>query len=116
MCGLRGVRGGDQLDKASAKLAEFSCTGEHISEIVLTLNRAGGDKVEYMRYTLRDAIVSSVQVSGTTGTTGGAALPVEEVQFNYGEIEWEYTQQKRADGTGGGKVASGWSLEKNKKI
>ncbi|GAI77194.1 unnamed protein product, partial [marine sediment metagenome] len=47
---------------------------------------------------------------------GGETLPLEEVSFNYGKIEWTYTQQKRADGSGGGNVAAGWDLEKNVKV
>ena len=41
-------------------------------------------------------------------------FPSEEIEFNYGKIKWTYTQQKRADGTGGGNVAGGWDLIGNK--
>jgi type VI secretion system secreted protein Hcp len=102
------------LDKASPKLAVACADGTHISEVVLELCRAGGDKLKYMEYKLSDCIVSSVRPGGSA--QGGETLPLEEVSFNYGKIEWIYTQQKRADGTGGGNVAAGWDLEKNVKI
>ena len=102
------------LDKASPKLAVACADGTHISEVVLELCRAGGDKVKYMEYKLSDCIVSSVRPGGSS--QGGEALPLEEVSFNYGKIEWTYTQQKRADGSGGGNVAGGWNLETNTKI
>jgi type VI secretion system secreted protein Hcp len=102
------------LDKASPKLAVACADGTHIAKVVLELCRAGGDKVKYMEYKLSDCIVSSVRPGGSS--QGGEALPLEEVSFNYGKIEWTYTQQKRADGSGGGNVAGGWDLEKNVKI
>jgi type VI secretion system secreted protein Hcp len=102
------------LDKASPKLALACADGTHIKEITLELCRAGGDKLKYMEYKLGDAIVSSVRPGGSAG--GSETLPLEEVSFNYGKIEWTYTQQKRADGSGGGNVAAGWDLEKNAKM
>jgi type VI secretion system secreted protein Hcp len=102
------------LDKASPKLALACAGGTHIKEVVLELCRAGGDKVKYMEYKLSHAVISSVRPGGSA--QGGEALPLEEVSFNYGKIEWTYVQQKRADGSGGGQVAAGWDLETNKKV
>jgi len=99
------------LDKASPKLALACADGTHIKSIVLELCRAGGDKVKYMEYKMSNCIVSSV----TTGGSGGAE-PSESIAFNFGKIEWTYTQQKRADGAGGGNVAAGWDLQSNKKV
>lgn len=102
------------LDKASPLLAEKCCSGEHIKEVKLSLNRAGGDKVQYMEYKLQHVLVTTVSPGGSS--QGKETLPLEEIAFRYGKIEWTYTQQKLADGTGGGQVASGWDLTSNKKI
>jgi type VI secretion system secreted protein Hcp len=102
------------LDKASPKLALACADGTHIKEVILELCRAGGDKVKYMEYKLSNCIISSYRPGGSA--QGGEALPLEEVSFNYGKMEWTYTQQKRADGSGGGQVAAGWDLEANKKV
>ena len=102
------------LDKASPKLALACADGMHIKQVTLELCRAGGDKAKYMEYKLTNCVVSSHQDSGSTH--GADNLPTESVSFNYGKIEWTYTQQKRADGSGGGQVAAGWDLEKNKKV
>jgi type VI secretion system secreted protein Hcp len=102
------------LDKASPKIAVACADGTHISEIILELCRAGGDKVKYMEYKLSNCILSSVRPGGSS--QGGESLPLEEVSFNFGKIEWTYTQQKRADGSGGGNVAAGWDLQKNAKV
>jgi type VI secretion system secreted protein Hcp len=102
------------LDKASPKLAELCCTGKHIPTIKIELCRAGGDKLKYMEYKLTNSIVSSVRPGGAS--QGGDEVPLEEVNFNFGKIEWTYIKQKRADGAGGGQVAAGWDLEKNAKV
>ncbi|MBW2740233.1 MAG: type VI secretion system tube protein Hcp [Deltaproteobacteria bacterium] len=102
------------LDKASPKLSLACADGTHISEVVLELCRAGGQKLKYMEYKLTDCIVSSSRTGGSS--QGGETLPLQEISFNYGKIEWTYTQQQRAGGGGGGNVAAGWNLETNTKV
>lgn len=102
------------IDKASVKLAEACCSGKHFGRVTMELCRAGGDKMTYMEVKLSNAIVSSVRPGGSAGDSED--VPREEVAFNFGKIEWKYTQQKRADGTGGGSVAAGWDLQKNVKV
>lgn len=98
------------LDKASPKLYEACCTGKHIKEITLELCRSGGDKVKYMEVKLEQVLVSSISPSGEAGE----GFPSEQVSLSYGKIKWTYTQQKRADGAGGGNVSAGWDLTANK--
>jgi type VI secretion system secreted protein Hcp len=102
-----------QLDKASPKIYEHCSSGQHIKSVVVEMCRAGGDKVKYMEYKMGDVIISSVRPGGSA--KGADAVPSEEVSFNYGKINWTYTQQKRADGSGGGNVTGGWDLSANKK-
>ncbi len=102
------------LDKATPKLAEACCTGKHIPSVIVEVCRAGGSKVKYMEYKMTNAIVSSISAGGAAN--GGDEVPVEQVSFNFGKIEWTYTQQKRSDGSGGGNVSAGWDLEKNVKV
>jgi len=99
------------LDKASPKLVLYCCQGEHIKEVRIELCRAGGDKQKYMEYKLSDVIVSSVKPSA--GTMSGQPLPLEEVSFNYGKIEWTYTIIG-ADGLPSGNVIAQWDLVANK--
>ena len=100
------------LDKASPKLYEHCCNGKHIKEITMEVCRAGGDKVKYFEVKLEESIVASVKPGGSS--KGAESVPLEEVAFDYGKIKWTYTQQKRADGSGGGNVSGGWDATANK--
>jgi type VI secretion system secreted protein Hcp len=117
------------IDKASPKLYEAVSTGKHIPKVVVELMRAsGGSPVKYLEIKMTDVIISNVSSAGRGGQAPPAhpsppilqnlAKPVasplltESVSFNYGSIQWTYTQQKRSDGSGGGNVAGGWNLSK----
>ena len=100
------------LDKTTPKLNLFCCNGTHIKKIELELCRATGDKQLYYKITMGDCIITGVRPGGSA--KGGDTLPVEEVSFNYGDIEWEYTQTDHKTGKPSGKVASKWSLVQNK--
>lgn len=97
------------VDLASPVLLQRCCDGTHIPTLTLTLVRSGGDsKVPFMVYTLTNLVVSDVSYNGSKD-----GLPMESVSFNYGKIEWVYTQQKRAGGGGGGNTTGSWNLETN---
>lgn len=102
------------LDKASAKIYETCSSGKHIKNVAIEMCRAGGDKVKYMEIKMEEVIISSARPGGSS--KGEFGFPVEEVGFNYGKIKWTYTQQKRADGSGGGNVTGGWDLTANKVV
>jgi len=100
------------LDKASPKLALACCNGEHIASIKMELCRATGNKSKYMEYDLSDVIISSARPGGSA--QGGEALPLEEVSFNYGKIEWIYTESDHKTGKPKGDVKAHWDLVTNK--
>jgi type VI secretion system secreted protein Hcp len=97
------------IDLASPVLLQRCSDGTHIPSLTLTLVRSGGDnKVPFMTYTLTNLVVSNVSYGGSKD-----GLPQESVSFNYGKIDWVYTQQKRAGGGGGGNTTGSWNLETN---
>ena len=102
-----------QLDKASPKLFQACCTGEHISDVTVELCKAGGDKQKYMTYKMTDVIVSSVRPGGSTG--GGDALPLEEVSFRFSKVTLEYIPIDKT-GKPQGQIPAGWDLAQNKKV
>jgi len=91
------------IDKATPKLFESLATGKHIAEAKIVVRSTGGNPVEYLKYTLRDVMISSY----STGGSSGDDRPTESISFNYGKIEVEYTEIK-ADGTPGKVTVQGW--------
>jgi type VI secretion system secreted protein Hcp len=100
------------LDKSSPKIALACCNGTHIKEVKLELCRAGGEKTKYMEYKLSDAIITSARPGGSS--QGGETLPLEEVSFSYGKIEWTYTATDAKTGAASGDVKANWDLTANK--
>ncbi len=99
------------LDKASPKLALAVCNGQRIPEITIELARASGDKQKYMVYVMTDVIVTSVNPDGNT--QGANERPLEEVSFNYGKIQWTYTETDASTGASKGDVTTYWDLAAN---
>ena len=76
------------IDKASPKLALLCATGQHIPTLTLTVQRPGSSSLPYFEIKLTDAIVTSVQHSGSGGDN---VLPTEKVSFDYRRVELKYT-------------------------
>lgn len=102
------------LDKASPKLALFCCARTPVTSATLELIWVGGANTIYLRYTLRDCIISSVKPSGGKGVTD--VLPMEEVSFNYGKIEWDYIVANTASGDVILSVHETWNVAANTPI
>jgi type VI secretion system secreted protein Hcp len=100
------------LDKSTPLLALAVCDGRHISKIEVELCEAGGNKHSYMKYTMENVIISSVTPGGGKGSD---TKPLEEVAFNFGKINWDYTPMD-ASGNPGSPQRSGWNLETNVKV
>lgn len=101
-------------DASSAALFKSSCQGSHIKEAILSVNRADGKggKVEYLKYTLGDVVISSYQVSGSDG--GG--VPVESFALNFANIKIEYKPTDPATGEAKGSKSGGWDVAANKPL
>lgn len=94
------------IDKATPKLFESLATGKHITEAKIVVRSAGGNPVEYLKYTLKDIMVSSY----STGSSG-KDRPTESVSFSYGKVEVEYTELN-PDGTPKQVIVQGWDAVK----
>ncbi len=101
------------LDKASATLRQYCALGTAIDTATLSCNKQAGDKkVEYMKITLHNTVVTSVQLSGSGGST--EPMP-ESITFNFAGIEYDYTQQSDT-GDAMGIVHFGRDIQKNANI
>jgi type VI secretion system secreted protein Hcp len=82
------------VDKATPKLMEACATGKHVKEIKLTAARStdgkGGKPQDYFIITMSDVMVTSYSVG-----SGGDALPMEAVSFNFAKVKVEYFRAGR---------------------
>ena len=51
------------VDKASPNLMKFCLTGKHLDEVVLTARKRGEDPIDYIKITLKNCMISSVDHS-----------------------------------------------------
>lgn len=99
------------VDKSSAKLFEAVAKGTSIKAVKIEATTSyGGDKrVVYLKYELKDAIVTSYQLSG-----GGDSPPNESFSINFSEVKKTYTQHDK-QGKSKGNVEMNWKVEEGTK-
>lgn len=97
------------VDSSSTALIVAACKGTHIKEAKLTVRKAGDKPLEYIKITLNDIIVSSVQ----TGGSGGEDRLTENVVLNFAKFKVEYTIQAKEGGAGATSTAA-WDIPANK--
>src|SRR5437870_4924187 len=85
------------LDVATNTLLKYCWSGKQIQKATLTCCRpsGAGDKkpVEYLKVIMEHVIIANFTVSGGPGD-----LPVENLALHYGIIQYNYVDQKGADG------------------
>jgi type VI secretion system secreted protein Hcp len=98
------------IDKSSPNLMLYCSNGSQYKEAKLTIRKAGGkEPLEYLIFTFKDVIVSSL----STGGSGGEDRLTENVSLNFREVRVDYQAQK-PDGTkDGGPVKYGWNVAEN---
>ena len=98
-------------DKSTPDLLLSCAMGKHIGEAILTVRKAGGEPLEYLKVTMEDILVTSVQ----TGGSGGEDRLTENVSMNFAKVKVDYTEQA-AKGGAAAKPKMGWDIAANKKI
>ena len=92
------------VSSASPALFKAAATGEHIKKAVLFVRKAGGEQQDYLKVTLQDVLVSSLQ---TRSLNDGN--PLEELSFRFSRIEEEY-RPTLGDGSLGDPLTSAWNV------
>lgn len=95
-------------DKASPVLAKKCAQGVHFKEAVLTARKAGEGQKDFLKITMKEVFVTSVQPSGSS-----AGDVMESVSMSYGEVEFAYKPQDDKGGLGG-EVKFGWNVKTTK--
>jgi type VI secretion system secreted protein Hcp len=99
------------LDSASPKLMLACCQGTHYDEATLTVRKAGGNPVEYIKLKLQEVLISAV----STGGSGGEDRLTENVTLNFAKFNLDYTPQD-AKGAAGTAIPAGWDVAQNAKL
>lgn len=101
------------VDKASPKLMIACCTGQHIKDAVLTCRKVDGSGgVDFLKITLTDVLVSSVQPQGSNQDD----TPRESVSLAFAAYKVEYQEQDNKGAKKGGVVDAKFSIQQNKKL
>lgn len=79
--------------KATPKLVQAICNGDHIPTATLTLRKAGGKQLEYLVYEFKDLTVSSY----SSGASGDQV--VDNFSFGFASVKSKYKEQL-PDGNG----------------
>ena len=97
------------VDRSSPNLMKFCLTGKHIPEAKLTVRKAGGSPLEYLKITMTDVVITNVQPSGSSSEE----RIKEKVSLSFAKVKQEYTVQNQQGGSGGA-VTAGYDIKLNK--
>ena len=97
-------------DTSSPVLFQKCSSGEHLKEGLITLRKAGGTQLEYLKIKLTDVLISSVQYSGSSQ---GDDVPTESISINFSKIEMDYQPQGPDGKAEGGAIHGGWDVKQN---
>jgi type VI secretion system secreted protein Hcp len=87
------------LDQASNKLLRLCATGEHIKEAVLTVRKAGKEQLEYLKITMQECLITSVQTGEFVADNDDRLK--ETVGINFAKVSFEYWPQTGEGSLGG---------------
>jgi type VI secretion system secreted protein Hcp len=89
-----------RVDSASTALMGALRTNEQIQKAVLTIRKAGNKALEYLKVTIEQGRVMSINLDA--GDANGGADVLERVSFSFNKIEVEYVPQNKDGRPGGG--------------
>jgi len=93
------------LDKTTPFLCDHCASGDILKEVYILYDKPVGDKQDdYFRVYLKDALITSVQLSGSNEN------PSESVSFAFQAVEVAYRAEKD-DGSLDGAIPKGYDLE-----
>src|SRR4051812_40353498 len=76
------------VDKSSPTLFKAVATGKHFPTVTITLRKAGGHPIDYLKLNM-----DTVIVSGVTNVKGNDPKPSEQVSLSFKKVEVEYKEQ-----------------------
>ena len=98
-----------KVDRSSAILLSLCCKGEHVPKALITVRKAGGSPLEYLKVHLEKVLVSGY----STGGKQTADELTETLTLNFAKARLEYTPQTD-NGIGAPSIIKGWDIAANK--
>lgn len=95
-----------QIDRASPNLMRYCLTGRHIPEVILTVRKAGGAPLDFLKITMGDVVVMSVQPMVFDGNY------IEHVSLSFSRVKQEYVLQSEI-GASAGTVTASFDIKEN---
>lgn len=95
-------------DKASPVLMKMCCTGHHFRSAVLTVRKAGGKALDYLRLKLSNGLITSVSLGGEPDDD----RLTETIMLSFESFTYEYVPQAK-DGGAQGLIPASWNIAKN---
>ncbi|MFN9993051.1 MAG: Hcp family type VI secretion system effector [Phycisphaerales bacterium] len=102
-----------RVDKSSPVLFMKCATGEHIKSALLTVRKAGGSQLEFVKVTIDDVVISEFK-SGSENKSD--EVPMETVELQFTQIKFEYQAQDAKGAASGGPVSGSWNVKTNKSV
>lgn len=96
------------IDKSSPNILQYCLTGKHISEAALTVRKAGGSPLDYLKITLQELIITRVQSVGYYRMRS----PREKIALSFTRLKFDYFAQN-AQGNALGTVSIGYDIKAN---
>ena len=99
-----------KADASTPLLVQACAAGQHCKDGILTVRKAGGTQLEFLKLALKLVFVTDFQQEGNPK---GDDIPLERVTVTVGSIVVQY-QQQGADGKAlGGPLLASWTQVKN---
>ncbi len=83
------------IDRATPNLAGYAFRGQHIPKALLTMRKAGGVPLEYLRITMYDVVITHVE------PVAGEGVALEHVRLSFARMKQEYVVQSPIGGSQG---------------
>jgi len=97
------------VDSSTPVLHNACCKGTHFAKATLTMRKAGGDPLPYLRLLMTDVIVTSVSGGGS----GGEDQQTENCTLNFAAFELGYQPQDNKGAKKGGEIVAKHDIAKN---
>lgn len=96
------------IDKSSPNIMQKICKGEHYDEAMLTIRKAGGKPVEYLKIKMYKVMITNVSM----GAAGSEDRLTETIGLSFAKFDHFYTPQGN-DGSAEAEIMTVFDIEQN---